>query len=533
MGKTENSGLGWHYSCCNSPKTACLIIAMVQMVISFLLLVGGSVTIGWFSDEMGPSPEVDPMLIGGLLLAEGAVLLVTSTILIQGTKKGRPNYLLCWMIIFGLGMVLNAIVGVTIFVHVMFRFHLYMLVLAFVLGAIVLGISTYLVAIVNSHRDQLLNSSETEKEEDWNQLTPSSTSKTASLIIGVAHLVISILALVVLGSLDLLGMFYWLIPPYSYYYNLIRGLTIAGLAVQIATSAILIHGTRKGRPGYLLFWMIIFGLSIVLTAIGVLIMADYYFEFMFVSTFISVSIALISSAYLVAIVNSHMRQLLNVYEIEKEEDLSRLTPNSTSKTASLIIGVVHMVISIVTLAVLGCIDFSWSYSAITRYNLIREWLFPPNSYYYNLIRGLTIAGLAVQIAISAILIQGTRKGNSGYLLCWIVMFGICTGTAAIGALTHQSIQVAIAVQHAYIPQWVITEMIMTCVIVAIVVGFFSYLMVMVNSHRKELLPPSQDMDTEGNTKPQQELENKTYNKMYLEKIQLVIEKIMEKLVMII
>ena len=518
MGETKNSK-GCHITCCNSPKTACLIIGTVQMVISFLLLVGGSVLIGWFNDEMGPPPDVPMLLIGGLVLAEGAVLLVTSTILIQGTRKGRPNYLLCWMIIFGLSMVLTAIGVLTMMVQqTMFRFYLNdMFVLASVIVAIVLGISTYLVAIVNSHRDQLLNGSETEKEEDCSRLTPNSTSKTACLVIGVAYLVISILALIILGSLDLI--FYWLSPPYSYYYSWIRGLTIAGLAVQIAISAILIHGTRKGRPGYLLFWMIIFGFSIVLTAIGVLIMADYsYIEFMFESTFISVSIILISSAYLVTIVNSHMRQLHISSEIEKKENWSRLTPNSTSKTAALIIGVVLMVISIVTLVVLCCIDISWLFSDIS---------------HYSLIRGLTIAGPTVQIAISAILIQGTIKGKSGYLLCWIVMFGICTGTAAIGALTYQSIQVAIAVQHAYIPQWVITEMIMTCVIVAIVVGFFSFLMVMVNSHRKELLTQSQDMDTEGNTKPNQEMENKTYNKMYLENIKLVIEKVIEKLDMII
>ena len=165
MGETKNSK-GCHITCCNSPKTACLIIGTAQMVISFLLLVGGSVLIGWFNDEMGPPPDVPMLLIGGLVLAEGAVLLVTSTILIQGTRKGRPNYLLCWMIIFGLSMVLTVIGVLTISVQMTLKSRLNdMFVFASVLVAIIVGISIYLVMIVNSHRDQLMNGSKTEKEE--------------------------------------------------------------------------------------------------------------------------------------------------------------------------------------------------------------------------------------------------------------------------------------------------------------------------------------------------------------------------------
>ena len=44
-----------------------------------------------------------------------------------------------------------------------------------------------------------------------------------------------------------------------------------------------------------------------------------------------------------------------------------------------------------------------------------------------------------------------------------------------------------------------------------------------------MLSLSENMDAEGKTKPNQEVENKTYNKMYLENVQRVLEKINKKL----
>jgi len=99
------------------------------------------------------------------------------------------------------------------------------------------------------------------------------------------------------------------------YINILYGCILATGIVQCVHAAVLIHATRKGKPGILFGWIIFYVIGLVGVAFGIAynaMNAQYWFV-------IPNAVGLIFGIYFYVVVNSHRHELLNGAEnIEME-----------------------------------------------------------------------------------------------------------------------------------------------------------------------------------------------------------------------
>jgi len=149
----------------------------------------------------------------------------------------------------------------------------------------------------------------------------------------------------------------------------------------------------------------------------------------------------------------------------------------TLKTGSLIIASLEMIGGLIYFGV--GFGFLIYFNTRPRYDSSNE----------NLLYGIMLAIGVFCIAHAATLIHGARKRRQGFLLCWIIIQTIVLVLSVIGGI------------------YMLVTMGTAAIIDFLYLVLGLYFLLVVKSHRQELLDSKQDG-------PVNEMENKTYNNMY-------------------